>query len=62
VAEEGVSVMMGRDRIQDHLDAGAQVLTSTDSSCLMHLEGLVRRSGQQLRVVHIAEILAGTAK
>jgi len=28
----------------------------------MHLEGLVRRSGQQLRVVHIAEILAGTAK
>jgi L-lactate dehydrogenase complex protein LldE len=59
VAEEGVSVMMGRDRIQDHLDAGAEVITATDSSCLMHLEGLIRRSKQGVKTMHIAEILAG---
>ncbi|MDZ4656038.1 MAG: (Fe-S)-binding protein [Bythopirellula sp.] len=58
VAEEAVSCMMGRDRILDHLQSGAEVLTSGDMSCLMHLEGLIRRDGQSLRVMHVAEILA----
>ena len=61
VSETGVSAMMGRDRIRDHLEAGAEVITATDSSCLMHLEGLVRRAGQPVQVLHIAEILAGMA-
>jgi L-lactate dehydrogenase complex protein LldE len=59
VAEEGVSVLMGRDRVQDHLDSGAQVITATDSSCLMHLEGLIRRAKQGVKTMHIAEIFAG---
>jgi len=33
------------------------VLTGADMSCLMHLEGLVRRNKLPLRVMHIAEIL-----
>jgi L-lactate dehydrogenase complex protein LldE len=28
-------------------------------SCLMHLDGLIRREGKPIRVLHIAEILAG---
>lgn len=59
VAEEGVSVLMGRDRIKDHIDAGAEFITATDASCLMHLEGLIRRSKLEVRTLHIAEILAG---
>ncbi len=59
VAEEAVSCMMGQDRIHDHQTAGAQVLTAGDMSCLMHLAGLIRRQGAPLRVMHIAEILAG---
>lgn len=58
VAEEAVSCMMGRDRVRDHLQSGAEVLASGDMSCLMHLEGLIRRDGQPLRVMHVAEILA----
>jgi L-lactate dehydrogenase complex protein LldE len=58
VAEEAVSCMMGRDRIQDHVRSGTDVLTSADMSCLMHLEGLIRRDQQPLRVLHVAEILA----
>ncbi|MEX2137688.1 MAG: (Fe-S)-binding protein [Pirellulales bacterium] len=57
VSEEAVSCMMGRDRIHDHLQAGAQVMTANDMSCLMHLEGLIRRDRQSLRVMHIAELL-----
>jgi L-lactate dehydrogenase complex protein LldE len=59
VAEEGVSVMMGRDRIKDHLDAKAEVITATDSSCLMHLEGIIRRSQLGIKTMHVAEIIAG---
>ncbi len=59
VAEEAVSCMMGEDRIHDHENAGAEVITAGDMSCLMHLEGLIRRQHKPLRVMHIAEILAG---
>jgi L-lactate dehydrogenase complex protein LldE len=57
VAEEAVSVKMGKDRLADHLRNGTQVLTAGDSSCLMHLDGLIRRQQLPLQVMHIAEIL-----
>jgi L-lactate dehydrogenase complex protein LldE len=57
VFEEAVSVRMGRDRIQDHVKNGAEIITATDMSCLMHLEGLIKRDRQSIRVMHIAEIL-----
>jgi L-lactate dehydrogenase complex protein LldE len=59
VNEEAVSCMMGEDRIHEHEQAGTQVLTANDMSCLMHLEGLIRRQQKPIRVMHIAEILAG---
>lgn len=59
VTEEAVSCMMGNDRIHDHETAGAQIMTAGDMSCLMHLDGLIRRQGRPLKVMHIAEILAG---
>lgn len=57
VAEEAVSCMMGLDRIQDHEQAGTEVLTAGDMSCLMHLSGLIRRQKKPIRVMHIAEVL-----
>ncbi len=38
--------------------SGAEVVTSTDCSCLMHLAGGLSRRGSPVRAVHIAEILA----
>ncbi len=43
VAEEALSVRMGQDRVQDHVKNGTQVLTAGDMSCLMHMEGIIRR-------------------
>jgi len=57
VSEEAVSCAMGRDRVADHERAGAEVITGADSSCLMHLDGLIRRDGKKLRVLHVAELL-----
>lgn len=57
VSEEAVSCLMGRDRIADHENAGVEILAGYDMSCLMHLEGLIKRAGKPLRVMHVAEIL-----
>ena len=59
ISEEAISTMMGLDRIADHEQAGTEVLTANDMSCLMHLEGLIRRHKKPIRVMHVAEILSG---
>jgi len=58
VAEEAVSCLMGKDRLADHARAGAEVVTGTDVSCLMHLDGLARREQVPLRFLHVAELLS----
>ena len=35
------------------------MLTATDMSCLMHLDGIIRRQKIDIKTMHIAEILAG---
>lgn len=59
VTEEAVSARMGVDRVADHERHGAEVIASGDISCLMHLEGIIRRRGLPIRVMHVAEILSG---
>jgi len=59
VNQEAISCMMGTDRLDDHQQSGTDVLTAVDMSCLMHLGGLIRRERRPIRVMHIAEILAG---
>ena len=58
VSEEAVSVMMGKDRVADHERAGAEIVTAIDMSCLMHLDGVIRRERRPLKVMHVAEVLA----
>jgi L-lactate dehydrogenase complex protein LldE len=62
VAEEAVSAKMGKDRVADHLDHGAEFITAADMSCLMHMEGILRRKNSPVKVMHIAEILNASSK
>ncbi len=57
VVEEAVSSKMGKDRVADHLKHGAEYITGADMSCLMHMEGILKRQGSKVKVLHIAEIL-----
>jgi len=57
VVEEAVSAKMGQDRVADHLKHEAEYITSSDMSCLMHMEGILNRQGSKVKVLHIAEIL-----
>jgi L-lactate dehydrogenase complex protein LldE len=57
VFEEAVSVKMGKDRVAEHADNHVEFITGVDVSCLMHLEGILKRSGSPIKTIHIAEIL-----
>ena len=59
VTEEAVSVKMGKDRVADHTKHGVDFITSADMSCLMHLDGILKRQKSKIQVKHIAEILNG---
>jgi L-lactate dehydrogenase complex protein LldE len=61
VFEEAVSVKMGKDRIADHANNDVQYITGGDTSCLMHLEGILKRNGSKVKTIHIAEILNSNA-
>jgi L-lactate dehydrogenase complex protein LldE len=57
VFEETISAKMGKDRVHDHEKNGAEFITGVDMSCLMHMEGILKRQKSKLQVMHIAEIL-----
>lgn len=57
VSEEAISARMGLDRVNDHLKNGAEVIIGGDTSCLMHMEGILKRQKSDIKVMHIAEIL-----
>lgn len=57
VSEEAVSARMGQDRVEDHLHQGAEYIVGGDTSCLMHMEGILKRKNSTVKTMHIAEIL-----
>ncbi len=57
VKEPKLSVKMGRDRLDDFSRNGAEIITGTDMSCLMHLEGIIKKRKLALGVMHFSEIL-----
>ncbi len=40
------------------METGAEYITGADSSCLMHMQGIIEREKLPIRIVHIVEILA----
>ncbi|HKZ54818.1 MAG TPA: (Fe-S)-binding protein [Anaerolineales bacterium] len=40
-------------------ECGAEAVVGADVSCLMHMEGALRKSGSPVRCAHLAQVLAG---
>lgn len=57
IEESAVSARMGRDKVQRHIATGAEFITGADSSCLMHMGGVIEREKLPIRTKHIVEIL-----
>lgn len=58
VKYEPISIAMADQKINHALATGAEYLISTDMSCLMQLQGFIKKRELPLRTMHIAEVLA----
>ena len=52
-----ISTAMGDVKCANAAETGAEYIVSNDSSCLMHLQGLLSRQGKPLKTIHLAEVL-----
>ena len=53
-----ISTAMVEDKVKSIQSTGAQFVTSTDASCLMQIDGFIKRNKIPVKTIHIAEILA----
>jgi L-lactate dehydrogenase complex protein LldE len=53
-----ISAAMADQKINHALNTGAQAIVSTDLSCLMQIQGVIRKKQIPLETLHIADILA----
>jgi L-lactate dehydrogenase complex protein LldE len=53
-----ISTAMGEVKCSLARDTGAEYIVSNDSSCLMHIQGLLTRQGSKVRTIHLAEVLS----
>ncbi len=51
VKNEDTSLAMGTDKVNDVVSTGASVLAAADTSCLMHIGGLLLRRKEQVRAI-----------
>lgn len=58
IEEVAVSAVMGQDKVKAHMATGAQYITGADSSCLMHMQGIVEREKLPIQFIHAVQILA----
>lgn len=54
---DALSAAIGTDKIEAIRTSGADVVVSNDVSCLMHIDGLLRRHSSTVRTMHLAELL-----
>ena len=57
VEETAVSAQMGRDKVERHIATGAEYVTGPDCSCLMHMAGVAKKQGLDIKFKHVVEIL-----
>src|SRR5436190_13813204 len=55
-----ISTAMAEVKCASAFDTGAEFIVSSDSSCLMQIQGLLTRRNSSVKTIHLAEILANS--
>ena len=55
---EPISIAMASQKITHAQATGAQYIISTDLSCLMHIDGVIKNKNLPLQTMHLADVLA----
>ncbi len=58
VKMEPISVAMVEQKVQNALDSGAEYIVSTEASCLLNIDGYIKRKKLPIKSIHIADVLA----
>lgn len=58
VKHENIAVAMGEQKVANAETAGAEYLISTDMSCLLHIDGYIKKQNRNLKVMHLVDVLA----
>ncbi len=58
VKHEPISTAMAQQKVENAIASGAEYITSTEASCLLHLDGYIRKHNLPVKTIHIASILA----
>ncbi len=53
-----ISTAMAAQKVENALATGAEYIVSTDISCLMHIDGYIKKNNYNIKVMHIADVLA----
>ena len=57
VKYEGISIGMADQKVKNALATKADYIISTDISCLMHLDGYIKKNELSIKTMHIADVL-----
>ena len=55
---QDISYAMAEQKIDNAIATGAEYIVSTDLSCLMHIDGVIKNKSLNLKTIHIADVLA----
>lgn len=55
---EAISIAMADQKITNAQETQAEYIISTDMSCLMHIDGRLKNIGSNIKVLHLADVLA----
>jgi L-lactate dehydrogenase complex protein LldE len=58
IKNPAIAAGMAADKIANAEDTGAEYIITSDSSCILHLQGYANRQKKNIKFVHIAEVLA----
>jgi L-lactate dehydrogenase complex protein LldE len=58
VKYEAIAVGMAEQKIINAEATNTQLIISTDLSCLMHMDGYIKKQNKKLKVMHLADVLA----
>lgn len=58
VKHENIAVGMAEQKIKHAEEAGAELIISTDYSCLLHLDSYLKKQKKPMRAMHIVDVLA----
>ena len=55
-----ISAAMAEEKVSNIIASGADTVVGCDMGCLMNIQGMISRKGADIKVMHIAQLLAGS--